>query len=568
MGLRGGARPERQEPQRAAQEPQDPRGASRAGSWACAARTSTTPRRPSSTTGPARSSPTSGSAQLHGQGQRRSSSPSSTSSSDGWRQPGSSIKPINYADRDRRPDDDGLDDVHGRRDRLRRQKASPRPRPTSSSAARSASARRSSSRSTSRRSRPASSTASTTSSSGSKDFGLRVRSPARARSSSMGIGTLEIHPIDLLGAYGTIANGGVLMPRHTILKVARRRRASRSGRRRDVKPAASASSQRQAAYIITDILAGQHDQERQPVLGRVGGLRRRDRRPPGRLQDRHDERQPRRPRLRLPRPAEGQDAPGPRGRASGWATATTPRTTASSRSTRPAPLWSAILRGRVSKGMPIAKFSRIKPEGPRDREGRRVHRPEARAVHAQTVEELFIAGTEPTKADRVTTTRDDRRGDRPALAGRLRRAEGDAWLPRLHRGRGVHERWQKADSAWRSARRAAPASRAARRARGRRTSTAAGSPRSGGAGAAPFAPTEECPLAPPPAVRLRPRPLRQLPAARGSRRSGQRRRQRRRQQQADARSPDRRAGARAVPSELDDRRPVAALAALARRGTP
>ena len=28
----------------------------------------------------------------------------------------------------------------------------------------------------------------------------------------MGIGTLEIHPIDLLGAYGTIANGGVLMP--------------------------------------------------------------------------------------------------------------------------------------------------------------------------------------------------------------------------------------------------------------------------------------------------------------------------------------------------------------------
>ena len=33
---------------------------------------------------------------------------------------------------------------------------------------------------------------------------------------SMGIGTLEVHPIDLLGAYSTIANGGVLMPRRMI----------------------------------------------------------------------------------------------------------------------------------------------------------------------------------------------------------------------------------------------------------------------------------------------------------------------------------------------------------------
>ena len=35
----------------------------------------------------------------------------------------------------------------------------------------------------------------------------------------MSIGTLVIHPIDMISAYGTIANGGVLMPRHTILKV-------------------------------------------------------------------------------------------------------------------------------------------------------------------------------------------------------------------------------------------------------------------------------------------------------------------------------------------------------------
>ena len=71
---------------------------------------------------------------------------------DGWRQPGSAIKPIDYLDRHRRQDADRLDDAHGRRDELRRTTSS-RPRPTSSSAVRSGSARRSSSRSTSRPSR-------------------------------------------------------------------------------------------------------------------------------------------------------------------------------------------------------------------------------------------------------------------------------------------------------------------------------------------------------------------------------------------------------------------------------
>ena len=94
--------------------------------------------------------------------------------SDGWRQPGSSIKPLVYLDRHRRPDDDRRDDVHGRRHELRAVRLegrSTRPRPTASSAARSGCAARSSSRSTSRRSRPASSTASTTSSTGSRTSG-------------------------------------------------------------------------------------------------------------------------------------------------------------------------------------------------------------------------------------------------------------------------------------------------------------------------------------------------------------------------------------------------------------
>ena len=48
-----------------------------------------------------------------------------------------------------------------------------------------------------------------------KEFGLTYPKTA-VPVLSEGIGTLEVHPIDLLGAYGTIANGGVLMPRRVI----------------------------------------------------------------------------------------------------------------------------------------------------------------------------------------------------------------------------------------------------------------------------------------------------------------------------------------------------------------
>ena len=58
--------------------------------------TSTTARPRSSTTGPARSSPTSGQRELHGQGNKKFQ-PQFDVLSDGWRQPGSAIKPINYA---------------------------------------------------------------------------------------------------------------------------------------------------------------------------------------------------------------------------------------------------------------------------------------------------------------------------------------------------------------------------------------------------------------------------------------------------------------------------------------
>ena len=253
---------------------------------------------------------------------------------DGWRQPGSAIKPINYAI--------GIDDETMTAatmfmdvvDRLRR-RLHARPRPTSSSAARSACARRSSSRSTSRpikagadqRPRPRLRAVQ----------GLRARllPSARCRSLSMGIGTLEVHPIDLLGAYGDDRQ------RRRPDAAARRSRRSSTRTASTVWPTPSDAARRATRVISA---AGrlhhhrhpgrQHRPEGQPVLGRVGDLRRRDA-PAGRLQDRHDERQPRRRRLRLPRAADGHERARRSRSASGWATATTARTTASCRSTRP-----------------------------------------------------------------------------------------------------------------------------------------------------------------------------------------------------------------------------------------
>ncbi|MFL5757599.1 MAG: transglycosylase domain-containing protein [Chloroflexota bacterium] len=99
-----------------------------------------------------------------------------------------------------------------------------------------------------------------------KDFGLHY-APGTGPVISESIGTLEIHPIDLTGAYGAIANGGVLMPRHMIREV--------RDARGDVvwptsaKPAAGKRvASAAAAYIITDILAGNTNMHVNPFWGK------------------------------------------------------------------------------------------------------------------------------------------------------------------------------------------------------------------------------------------------------------------------------------------------------------
>ncbi len=144
-----------------------------------------------------------------------------------------------------------------------------------------------------------------------KAYGLRYQAGTQAVV-SQSIGTLVIHPIDLISAYGMIANGGVLMPRHTVLEV-RDQDGVRVWPVSDERPKGKRVASRAAAYIITDILAGNTDRRDQPVLGSLAGHGRRDGEAGSSrgVQDRHDAGQPRCPRLRLPRAAKEQVTPCP-----------------------------------------------------------------------------------------------------------------------------------------------------------------------------------------------------------------------------------------------------------------
>jgi membrane peptidoglycan carboxypeptidase len=88
-----------------------------------------------------------------------------------------------------------------------------------------------------------------------KEFGFVYGPGVDGPVTSMGIGTLEMHAIDLTSAFGTIANGGVLMPRTAILEV-----KDRNGQvvypGPDDKVQGRQVISKQAAYIVTDILAG------------------------------------------------------------------------------------------------------------------------------------------------------------------------------------------------------------------------------------------------------------------------------------------------------------------------
>ena len=395
-----------------------------------------------------------------------------------------------------------------------------------------------------------------------QDFGLEMQNDASAVP-SMSIGTLLNHPIDMISAYGMIANNGVLMPRHMILKV-----LDADGTQvwppSDVKLSGERVVSKQAAYIMTDILAGNTITSVNPFWGEVAGHRRRHGLdgPPRRLQDRHDELQPRRPRLRLSRPAEGQDAPGPRGRRLDGQL----RQHAQRRQALARHVGTAVVARScrdVSKGMPIDKFSRVKPKGLVTRtvdaftghEAQRRHAPDRRgAVHRRHgADEVHRRHHHARRGCRV----------RPAVAGGLRRTDGDPGVHRLLAGRGgLQVAGRRPTAAW--------------QARAARGAGVAGGPKRNrtayfyGGGFYPFgrtwggtfAPTKECPDAPPPPSVCVPDLFTSCPPPEESPNPGGNGGGNKPTPEAEALTRPLDAGAR--PLELDDRRPVAALAALAR----
>ena len=225
-----------------------------------------------------------------------------------------------------------------------------------------------------------------------KDFGLSFPS-GTVPVTSMSIGTLEVHPIDMIAAYGAIANGGVLMPRQMIMQV--QDPSTKVIYPTEITaPAGKRVASVQASYIITDVLAGNTEKAVNPYWGKWQILANGKRRPAayktGTTSDNKDVL------------ADGYLAPPDDPKAQGLVAGVwmgnsdaTPNTGSLSLDSS-APLWSAILT-EVSKGLPVTNFKQ--PAGL-----------VTAAVDAysgllpgpyttRTVKELFVKGTVPTRQD-------------------------------------------------------------------------------------------------------------------------------------------------------------------------
>jgi len=96
-----------------------------------------------------------------------------------------------------------------------------------------------------------------------KQMGIVWQAQKNPGGASIAIGTVEVHFIDLIGAYGAIANSGKLMPRTTLLSV------TEPTGKVDWPPASGAPPGRQAvspqaAFIMQDILASNTDPKANP----------------------------------------------------------------------------------------------------------------------------------------------------------------------------------------------------------------------------------------------------------------------------------------------------------------
>ena len=321
----------------------------------------------------------------------------------------------------------------------------------------------------------------------------------------------------------------------------------------DQKPVGIEVVSPQAAYIITDILAGNTIKNVNPYWGKLAvsgdGKRRPAAYKTGTTNDNRDVHAygflaP--PRTRRGRPSRS---------ASGWATATTSRTRAACRSTRPR------RSGRRSSRRSARAVEHLDLQvAGRPREGDRgcVHRPQARAVHDQDRRRVVHQGHGPLGARRSASSLEI-----DAASG-LRWQDGCVG-PRTSRGffdltevESNFPAWQKANRQW--AARAAKGTGVRGGPEGTRTSyfyngSFAPFGRSWGA---PFAPARASARSPPADATtvVRPGIARSVPAAGTARTPGPK------ETKPPKPVPERLTASEARRQKRDDRRPVAALAAL------
>jgi membrane peptidoglycan carboxypeptidase len=329
-----------------------------------------------------------------------------------------------------------------------------------------------------------------------KDFGLRFP-PGAIAVASQSIGTIEVHPIDEVSAYGAIANGGVLMPRHTILKV-----IGPDGTQVWPQVGAKLAGARvvtsQAAYVITDILAGNTIKSVNPFWGKwqvtdgVGGSTVRPAAyKTGTTSDNRDV-------LAYGFLAPPADKTLPALVAGVWMgnSDNSPNDGKLSLDTS-APLWSAILSD-VAKGMPVDTFKRVKPKGLVTATVDAFTGMLPGPATKKTVDEIFLPGTAPTKPADVTVTLDiDSASGLLWQAGCVGPMTTQTFID-FSRTEAGFPTWQKANAAWQDR-----AAKGAGRSGGpKRTRTAyfygGGFYPYGRTWGGRFAPTKTCPLAPPP----------------------------------------------------------------------
>ncbi len=99
-----------------------------------------------------------------------------------------------------------------------------------------------------------------------KDFGMVFQSDTTNAGLALALGVAEVRPVDLVTAYGTLANGGKRIGHTTILTI--RDRNGTDVAPPYVPPAGVQVIKPQSAYVVTDILAGNTNKNVNPFWGK------------------------------------------------------------------------------------------------------------------------------------------------------------------------------------------------------------------------------------------------------------------------------------------------------------